>query len=203
MTEWDHGHEAADRDPGAQPDPASAAAPDAPLAEPADLDDPYGSPAESGPAPDHAEPPAAEPAGLPAEDPADRPAWDAERSGSGSADWEAPDHSFHDAFGTAEPDPGDGTDPAGWSAGAGSDPFPPTLDLDVRPADGGPWVDPALLGGARHWTADAVEPVAPTDPPAALLPDLAAADGDPDAGWDTLRDSDDPAVRALTRHWNP
>jgi hypothetical protein len=99
----------------------------------------------------------------------------------------------------------DWTDPAGWSdAGAGSDPFPPALELDVLPADGGPWVDPDLLGGPDDWTVDPSGPdlVPPTDPPAALRSDLAAADGDPDAGWDQLHGSDDPAVRALAARWH-
>lgn len=99
----------------------------------------------------------------------------------------------------------DRTDPAGWSdAGAESDPFPPALEVDVLPADGGPWVDPDLLGRPDDWTADPSGPdlVPPTDPPAALLSDLAAADGDPAAGWDELHASDDPAVRALAAHWH-
>jgi hypothetical protein len=91
----------------------------------------------------------------------------------------------------------DGTDPAGWAdTAAVTDPFPPPLDSDVRPADG-PWVDADLLGRAE----DAGEP--PTDPPDALLADLAAADGDPDADWTTLHESDDPAVRALALRWRP
>ena len=69
--------------------------------------------------------------------------------------------------------------------------------MDVTPADGGPWTDPELIGGTDDGSADPV-----TDPPAALLPDLAAADGDPGATWDSLRDSDDPAVRALATHWH-
>jgi hypothetical protein len=219
MTEWDHGHGGADHheaggepdwadhhEAGGEPDWASAGpAPDAQLAEPSGLDDLVGSPGGHGPAADPDHPgPAAEPAGLPAEHPADWSAWDAADVGSGSADWDAP-HPFHDDFSDVEPDPGDGTDPAGWTAGAGSDPFPPALDLDVQPADGGPWVDPALLGGPDRWTAGAPGPdlAGPADPPAALLPDLAAADGDPDAGWETLRDSADPAVRALAVHWHP
>jgi hypothetical protein len=106
----------------------------------------------------------------------------------------------------------DWTDPAGWSeAGAGSDPFPPTLELGVSPADGGPWpadggpwVEPDLLGGPGDRTAGPSGPdlVLPTDPPAALLSDLAAADGDPEAGWDEVHGSDDPAVRALAARWH-
>jgi hypothetical protein len=203
MTEWDHGHDPADH-LGAEPDWAE---PDTHLAEPAGLDDPFGSPPGPDPDPadpdaadsDHTDPAPAEPAGLPAEHPADWSGSDADPSGAGSADWDAP---FSDGFAVDEPDPGDGTDPAGWTADAGADPFPPALDLDVAPADGGPWVDPDLLGGPDRWTAGATGPD-PVDPPAALLPDLAAADGDPDAGWDTLRDSDDPAVRALAGHWRP
>ena len=89
----------------------------------------------------------------------------------------------------------DGTDPAGWVDATGpTDPFPPRLDLDVRPADGS-WVDPDLLGLVEG----AVD--RPTDPPGVLLADLAVADGDPVADWTTLRESDDPAVRALALRW--
>jgi hypothetical protein len=91
----------------------------------------------------------------------------------------------------------DGTDPAGWADTVGStDPFPPPLDPDVRPADGS-WVDPGLLGPVE----DAVDQT--TDPPDALLADLAAADGDRSADWTTLDESDDPAVRALALRWRP
>lgn len=193
MTEWDHGHDGHD---GGHDDPVpdlpdhdpAWETPDAHLSEPAGPDDPYGSPDHPGP---EAHDAGSEPVGFPQEQPAD---W----SGSG-------DDVLHSGPGAWEPDgdPGDGvdgTDPAGWTDTA-ADPFPPALDVDVQPGDGGPWVDPDLIGGPE-WTADA-EPAPPADPPAALLPDLAAADGDPDAGWDALRDSDDPAVRALAVHWNP
>jgi hypothetical protein len=203
MTEWDHGHPDGPDGPEPGHEPAWEALgpePDAHLAEPPGLDDPYGSPDEPGP--EHAA--ADEPAGLPEEQPADwsGPADDVLHSEPGA--WEP--EGGHDPFGTAEPDDlSDGTDPAGWTADTNGDPFPPALDVDVQPGDGGPWVDPDLLGGPDHWSADTSGPelVTPVDPPAALLPDLAAADGDPDADWDTLRDSDDPATRALTRHWNP
>jgi hypothetical protein len=78
--------------------------------------------------------------------------------------------------------------------------------MDVSPADGGPWTDPELIGGdPADLSADLSADFSAgpdVDPPAALLPDLAAADGDPSAGWATLHDSDDPAVRALARHWH-
>lgn len=91
----------------------------------------------------------------------------------------------------------DGTDPAGWADTAGAtDPFPPPLDLDVPAADG-PSVDAGLLGRVE----DAAEQL--TDPPDMLLADLAAADGDPEADWATLHESDDPAVRALSLRWRP
>lgn len=91
----------------------------------------------------------------------------------------------------------DGTDPAGWADTAGgTDPFPPPVDSDLRPADG-PWADPRLLGHLREAGEH------PTDPPHALLSDLAAAGGDPDADWATLHESDDPAVRALALRWRP
>ncbi len=89
----------------------------------------------------------------------------------------------------------DGTDPAGWADTAGAaDPFPPRLDPDVRPADGR-WIDPGLLGPVD----DGLDRT--TDPPDALLDDLAAAAGDPAADWTTLAGSEDPAVRALARRW--
>jgi hypothetical protein len=95
----------------------------------------------------------------------------------------------------------DATDPAGWSdpGAEGADPFPPALDMDVTPAVDGPWVDPGLLGEPDDWAG--ADPAGPADPPEAILPDLAAADGNPDADWSALRDSEDPAVRALTTHW--
>ena len=91
----------------------------------------------------------------------------------------------------------DGTDPAGWADTAGTtDPFPAPLERDVQAGDGA-WVDPDLLGPVE----DAVD--LPADPPEALLADLAAAEGDPDADWTTLHESDDPAVRALALRWRP
>jgi len=91
----------------------------------------------------------------------------------------------------------DDTDPAGWADAAGTtEPFPPRLALHARPADGS-WVDPGLLGPVE----DALDRT--TDPPDALLADLAAADGAPAAGWTTLHESDDPAVRALALRWRP
>jgi hypothetical protein len=104
-----------------------------------------------------------------------------------------------------------GTDPAGWADTAGeTDPFPPVLELDVEPADGGPWADASLLGdgdtpGSADRTTDrtadpGTDP--PTDPPEALRADLAAAHGDPQAGWVALHASDDPAVRALAARWH-
>jgi hypothetical protein len=94
----------------------------------------------------------------------------------------------------------DGTDPVGWADTADvREPYPPPLDLDIRPADG-PWIDAGLLGRADDADADGEQPL---DPPDALLADLAAADGDPDADWTTLEDSDDPAVRALSLRWRP
>jgi hypothetical protein len=211
MTEWDHGHDGPEHDPGAEPDwdtPGSepAAHLDDPGLDDPGLDDPYGSSAEPGPDP---HPPAAtpdEPTGLPEEQPVDwsggqhpgdSAGWDQEHTGDPAA-WDQPNGGyFHDTLG--EPDQGDdGTDPAGWTAAAGADPFPPTLDLDVQPGDGGPWVDPDLLGGSDSLG----DPAGPADPPEALLPDLAAADGNPDADWSALADSDDPAVRALTQHWS-
>lgn len=213
MTEWDH-HDPTPGDPGW----TDAAHPD-PLAGPGD--DPYGTdfPAEPADLPEPTDLP--EPADSPADLPAEGTGLPAERAdlpAEGSAAWsDGPDHTpgswpgdgtdgadgtdaaggtDHGAVPPGDPaDLPDSTDPAAWTDGADADPFPPALDLDVTPADGGPWTDPELIGGTADWSAD------PTDPPAALRSDLAAADGDPDAGWAALQDSDDPAVRALATHW--
>lgn len=198
MTEWDHG--------GDQPEPgevweAPGSAFESHLPdEPTSLCDPY---EPGGPDPDGVPD---EPAGLPAEAPADWSAGTAdltETDPGPASGWDA-----HPAgLPVAGPDPGDPAafgdlaDPAAWTdgTGTGADPFPPALDMDVTPADGGPWTDPELIGGGTEDRS--ADPV--TDPPAALLPDLAAADGDPDASWESLHDSDDPAVRALATHWHP
>lgn len=207
MTEWDHG--ADHHEPGeVWETPGSAFESHLPD-EPTSLSEPYdlGGPDHDG-VPD-------EPAGLPVEAPADWSAgsdelteadpgpvsgWDAHPADlpdSGDPIGSGGDPADHGDLGDAG-DPADpGTDPATWADGTGADPFPPALDMDVTPADGGPWTDPELIGGTDDWSAVPV-----TDPPAALLPDLAAADGDPDAGWESLHDSDDPAVRALATHWH-
>ena len=95
-----------------------------------------------------------------------------------------------------------GADPDLPDEDRADDDFPlPVLHLDdlPTPAGGPPWIDPALLGAAD----------APVDPapdlsgtPAGARADLAALDADPDASWETLRDAEDPAVRALTRLWH-
>lgn len=224
MTEWDHG--ADHHEPGeVWETPGSAFESHLPD-EPTSLSEPY----ELG-EPDHDGVPD-EPAGLPAEAPADWSAgsgdlaetdpgpvsgWDAHPADLPGPDSGLPGPGGLPDFGDpADPggladsgdpadhgdlgDAGDPADPAAWAdgTGIGADPFPPALDMDVTPADGGPWTDPELIGGGTDdWSADPV-----TDPPAALLPDLAAADGDPDASWESLHDSDDPAVRALAAHWH-
>lgn len=135
-----------------------------------------------------------EPAGLPPEVSVD---WSADPDPAtgvtdAATDW-APDDGTDSAGWAAD----DGTDPSSWAAAGEPEAFPPTLDMDVTPADGGPWTDPDLLGGSEEssaWTP-------PTDGPVALRPDLALADGDPDATWSSLRSSDDPAVRALALRW--
>lgn len=125
--------------------------------------------------------------GLPDEQPAD---W----SGDADPSAEEPQHAdwsgIVDPDGSDDPDP---TDPAGWGAPA-EDPFPPALSLDVDPADGGPWADPDLLG------ADPGEDPR-TDPPLALLSDLAAADGGDPSDWAGVESSDDPAIRSLAAYW--
>ena len=201
MTEWDHGgHDGGPdhHEPEVEPtwEPLGS--------EPAHLDppeDPYGLPSDPG----HHDPVAAddEPAGLPAEQPADWSGGHADLPVDGDLPGveHSADPSAWDQPGDVAGDDGapDGTDPADWSTDT-PHPFPPALDILGQPGDGGPWVDADLLGGTDHGTDPGSGPV---DAPAALLPDLAAADGDPDAGWDALRDSDDPAVRALAHHWNP
>jgi hypothetical protein len=71
----------------------------------------------------------------------------------------------------------------------------------MTPADGGPWVDPDLLGDGGPDLLDLDQPT--HDTPAALRDDLAAADGDPGADWSALRASDDPAIRTLAAFWQP
>lgn len=112
---------------------------------------------------------------------------DGDPSAGGHADWSAV---------TADPDGGDDpdpTDPAGWSAPA-EDPFPPSLSVDVTPADGGPWADPDLLGSEDT-------EIPRTDPPLALLSDLSAADRSGGDDWGTVESSDDPAIRTLAAYW--
>jgi hypothetical protein len=99
-----------------------------------------------------------------------------------------PDHSG------ADPDPAAFAPPAD----APDSPFPPQLDLDLAPDDGQPWTDPDLLG-AEH-DGGTAEALAPTDPPNALLSDLAAVEGE--HGPDGLASSDDPAIRALAAYWS-
>ncbi|HEV2086991.1 MAG TPA: hypothetical protein VGR21_01640 [Cryptosporangiaceae bacterium] len=86
----------------------------------------------------------------------------------------------------------------------------PELDLDriPEPAGGVPWSDPTILGvGPR-----AGDPLGGTDDPAGTpvgaTTDLMLALGETASGeeatqWATLRDAEDPAVRALARFWAP
>jgi hypothetical protein len=93
-----------------------------------------------------------------------------------------------------------GADPDLPDADWDPDPFPlPDLDLDElpEPAGGPPWIDASLLG------AENTEPLEPAGSPEGARDDLAAADADPDASWDALRTTEDPAVRALARLWAP
>jgi hypothetical protein len=190
VTGWDHHH-----DPGDAHDPTpdwAGPGPDHHLPDPAGFadhsppDDPL--PPDAPPGDPHDLP--TEPAALPAEGaafPSDGPPEPWADPAVEHEPWSAAGLDLTDA----------GTDPAGWADGGDPDPFPPSLELDVTPADGGPWTDPDLLGaGPADWAA------APADPPSALLPDLATADADPDATWADLQDSDDPAVRALAQHWS-
>lgn len=195
MTGWDDHHP--DFDGGGDGDPA-AALPEEPygLLDPASLDDVLGDPAPEEPGPVDPGLPD-EPAGLPVEVSVD---WSADPDPAGEVSAPAGDWATDDPAGWTDDPPDDGTDPAGWATGGEPEAFPPALDLDLTPADGGPWTDPDLLGGP-----DAPEaPTAwspPTDGPIALRPDLALAHGDPDASWSALRSSDDPAVRALALRW--
>ena len=180
----DHGDQHHDV-PDLPEEPASLSADDAWSTDHGDLADP---------GPDHlASPPAGDEdphdghGELPAEQPAD---WsETPEPEPAHADWSSiVDSVDHD--GGEDPDP---TDPAGWGVPA-DDPFPPSLSLDVEPADGGPWADPGLLGG------DPAEQ-ARTDPPLALLSDLTAADGGDSTDWAAVETSDDPAVRSLAAYW--
>ena len=116
----------------------------------------------------------------------------------------------HDPAGPDPADVPDGTDASHvdspeFAAPPDEAPFPPELHLDVAPADGQPWADPALLGTepADGVLAQAEEPADPADSPDALLADLHTADGgDGSASASALAASDDPAIRALTAYWS-
>lgn len=151
----------------------------------ADQPQPYG-PGDADDAPVSA----GEPRGLPDEPAAD---WTADPDGDPSDDGLGGPADAADPTGAGDLD---GTDPAGWATEGES--FPPAIEVDVAPADGGPWVDPGLLGADDP---DAFGVPLPGDPAPALLADLAAADGDPEAGWAAVGGSEDPAVRALAAHW--
>lgn len=111
-------------------------------------------------------------------------------------------HSIGDATGhDAASDTGhdDGAEPWGLAQPVDAHAFPPHLDLDVVPADGLSWVDVDLLGDA---TAVPTAPLVLPDSPQALLADLHREDGaDGAPSWQTVAESDDPAVRALTLFW--
>ncbi len=96
-----------------------------------------------------------------------------------------------------------GADPDLVDADSIDDDFPlPTLHLDdlPTPAGGPPWIDTSLLGSADPPVDPAAADLSGT--PEGARADLAALDADPDASWETLRDAEDPAVRALTRLWH-
>lgn len=79
--------------------------------------------------------------------------------------------------------------------------FPSALpDVELPPpVDGLPWVDGTLLGGPEAEPAATPAPADRRD----LLTDLRESAAEPGAGWDTVRSSDDPAVRALSMLWAP
>lgn len=135
--------------------------------------------------------------------------------GAADADAVPGDHALHPGLGLAgepaEPVESvvDAPEPAEPPQPVDALPFPPSLALDVTPADGQPWVDPGLLGAdiaAPDLTADPPDGLAlapPVDPPADLLADLDAADGgDGAAGPAALAASADPAIRTLAAYWS-
>lgn len=84
------------------------------------------------------------------------------------------------------------------------DSFPPHLEVSIMPTDGRDWVDPGLLG-VDSGVDLAHEPgSAPYAAPEELLGALHAADGSGgEPSWESLRASDDPAIRALAVLWHP
>jgi len=98
----------------------------------------------------------------------------------------------------ADPDVDPHADGGGWPAPE----FPAALDLGTppEPVDGPPWTDPSTLGDPA--AAGTEPPTAPAGgPEVAELADYAGTG--PDAGWDTLAASEDPATAALARFWGP
>lgn len=98
-----------------------------------------------------------------------------------------------------------GTDPDAVDGDHGpADVFPPAVDVGAlpEPVDGFPWIDTGSLGvvpaddGAQHAAGPA--------PDSADLAGYAAVDLPPGVDpWAHLAASDDPAISALARFWNP
>ncbi|TWJ15865.1 hypothetical protein LX16_1583 [Stackebrandtia albiflava] len=99
------------------------------------------------------------------------------------------------------PDPVTGTDPdaVDFADGDAFTPdFPPQLELDPmpEPVDGPPWSDADLLGDTVDtFTWNTLDTTAVTDD----LLSMDASTGD----WNSLLQSDDPAVAGLARWWQP
>ena len=147
---------------------------------------------------DHHEPlPFDDPAGhddIPLLDHDDHDAYDDHAGYGGHEDepWEPPPAQPHDA-GIDDVPPDEPADIA-----QEPDVFPPPLDVGElpEPVDGFPWIDTTALGGA-DMPADHLDPVRPAE-----LAEYAGQDIAPGAdGWQTLKDSDDPATAALARWW--
>lgn len=103
-----------------------------------------------------------------------------------------------------EPNPAEseyGVDPDGYPI---DDSFPAQLDVDVTPSDGGDWVDAGALGSPTESTGPTPLVGHDTASPDELLSSVhRSAGGQGEASWESLRSSDDPAIRALAAFWSP
>ncbi len=86
----------------------------------------------------------------------------------------------------------------------------PDLDLDQvpEPAGGVPWSDPTVLGVGPDQGDTLGSTDEPAGTPVGAATDLMLALGETASGdeatqWAALRDTEDPAVRALARFWAP
>lgn len=122
-------------------------------------------------------------------------------------DWHEPPPYVHDIAAEHDLPPGDMPADDTLPEPAPShddDSFPPHLEVSIMPTDGRDWVDPALLGADLDTDLGHEPSAAPYALPEELLGALHAADGSGgEPSWESLRASDDPAIRALAALWHP